>query len=282
MRVLITGGAGLLGSELIRRAPSAAEIHATWRTSPVTAVASSRVDLADGAAVLDLFRTCRPDVVIHTAYSTSDGPGDIIRATESIVAACAESGAGLVHMSTDALFDGEHAPYPESATPDPVHEYGAWKTAAEQHVRTTLPDAAIVRTSLVVRADPPDRASAWVVDTLRRGEEIRLFTDELRCPVSVDDLADQVWEVALRSPAERHGVWHLAGPEAISRYALGVLLAMRHGLDPTRITPATSRGMSPPRPRDLRLLTSRADAALRTRPRPISAVLAGPPVSGSG
>ncbi|HYR09738.1 MAG TPA: sugar nucleotide-binding protein, partial [Longimicrobium sp.] len=205
--------------------------------------------------------------------SVADGERDVWRATESVVRGCRASGAALVYMSTDALLDGESSPYAESAEPAPVHEYGRWKARAELHVRAEMPGAAVIRTSLIVRAEPPDRNSAWVVNSLRRGEPVRLFTDELRCPIAVEDLAAQLWEVALLPPERRGGVWHLAGPESVSRYALGVLLALRHGVDPSAITPIPSASAPAPRPRDLRLLTPRADRELHTRARPVSAVL---------
>jgi dTDP-4-dehydrorhamnose reductase len=272
VRVLITGGGGLLGGELIRQAPASIDVHATRRTSPVEGAESHAVELSDAAAVEALWMRVRPDLVIHTAYSPGD-ERDVCRATESVVRACRAAGAALVHMSTDALLDGESAPFDESAEPAPVHEYGRWKAQAELHVRSEMPEAAVVRTSLIVRAEPPDRNSAWVVDALRRGEPVRLFTHELRCPIAVEDLAAQLWEVVSLPPERRAGVWHLAGPEAVSRYALGVLLALRHSLNPSAIIPAPSASSSAPRPRDLRLLTPRADHELRTRARPVSAVL---------
>lgn len=273
MRVLITGGAGLLGGELIRQAPGDVEVHATRRAAPVHGAESHPVELSDGDAVAALFARVRPALVFHTAYSAAEGERDIVRATESVVRACRSTGAGLVYMSTDALLDGEASPFAESAEPAPVHEYGRWKAAAELHVRERMPGAAVVRTSLIVRAEPMDRNSAWVLDALRRGEPVRLFTDELRCPVAVEDLAAQLWEVARLPAEERSGVWHLAGPEAVSRYALGVLLAVRAGLDAGALVPVPSASAPAPRPRDLRLLTARADGALRTRARPVSAVL---------
>jgi dTDP-4-dehydrorhamnose reductase len=277
VRVLITGGGGLLGGELIRQAPPGVEVHATRRASPVHGAEAHAVELSDAVAVGALLAGVRPALVIHTAYSAADGERDIVRATESVVDACRAVGAALVYMSTDALLDGESSPFAESAEPAPVHEYGRWKAQAELLVRERMPDAAVIRTSLIVRAEPPDRNSAWVVDSLRGGQPVRLFTDELRCPVAVEDLAAQLWEVA-QLPAEgRAGVWHLAGPEAVSRYALGVLLAVRAGLDPGAIVPIPSASSPAPRPRDLRLLTTRADRHLRTRARPVSAVLFPPP-----
>ena len=275
MRILITGGAGLLGGELIRTAPRHAEIHATRRHTPVHGAPSHSIELADTSAVEALFAHLRPELVIHTAYSAAHGERDVWRATEAVVRACRATGAELLYMSTDALLDGEQSPYAEDAEPAPVHEYGRWKARAELHVRAEMPEAAVVRTSLILRADPPDAGSAWVLDALRREEPVRLFTDEIRCPIAVEDLATQLWEIAALPAETRGGVWHLAGPEALSRHALGVLLTRRHGLDPAGITAVPSAASPTPRPRDLRLLTARADAALRTRARGASEVLGG-------
>jgi dTDP-4-dehydrorhamnose reductase len=275
VRILITGGAGLLGSELIAHAPAGAELHATQRRTPVTGAGAHTVELSDAGATGALVERLRPELVIHTAYSQAADTAerDVLRATESLVHACGRLGCDLLHISTDAVFDGEHAPYAESDEPAPVHAYGRWKAAAERSVRERLPHAAIVRTSLIVRADPPDTGSAWVLDGLRRGEPVRLFVDELRCPIAAEDLAAQLWELSAIPVDARAGVWHLAGPEALSRYALGVLLARRHGVDADAIIPSRSRGAGFQRPRDLRLLTTRADRELQTRARPISEVL---------
>jgi dTDP-4-dehydrorhamnose reductase len=276
MRILITGGAGLLGGGLIARAPAGVELHATQRTTPVIRAEAHTLELSDRDATAALLARLRPTVVIHTAYSQSaeTAERDIVGATQSLVDGCVSAGCELVHVSTDAVFDGEHAPYAENDAPAPVHDYGRWKAAAEQYVRDTLPSATIVRTSLIVRVDPPDAASAWVLRGLRGGEAVRLFVDELRCPIAVDDLAAQLWEVAVLPARDRAGVWHLAGPEALSRYTLGVLVARRHGADADAIVPAISRGAGFQRPRDLRLLTTRADRALKTHARPISEALA--------
>jgi len=275
MRILITGGAGNLGAEVIARAPSGVELHATRRTRPVEGAEAHTVELSDQAATAALLERIRPDLVIHTAYSQNEAERDVWLATESLVRACVRAGSELIHLSSDVVFDGEHAPYAEDAEPAPVHDYGRSKAMAERLVRERLPGAAIVRTSLIVRTHPaPDPISAWVLTSLRDGEPVRLFVDELRCPIAVEDLAAQIWELAALPAAARAGFWHLAGPEAVSRYTLGVLVARRHGADAAAIIPARSRGAGLQRPRDLRLRTTRADRELSTKPRPISEVLA--------
>lgn len=273
MRVLITGGAGTVAGALIAARPPDVEVLATQRRTPVTGVPAVTVDLADTAATDALLGRIDPDLVVHTAYGAVDGARDIVAATGNVATACRLHGARLVHLSTDVVFDGEHAPYAEEDAVAPISEYGRWKAEAEAAVRSELPGAAIVRTSLVIRTDPPDPSSAARLDELRRGRPLALFTDELRCPISCDDLAAGVWEIATLPTAAAAGFWHLVGPEVLSRYAIGVLLAVRAGLPPAFPT-ALSAEQPGSRPRDLRLTTARADAGLRNRPRPISAVLA--------
>ncbi len=272
MRVLVTGGAGLLGTALIRAVPAGVELHATQRERPVEGAEAHRVDLADAAAVDALLGRLRPAVVIHTAYGKHDLDRDVVRATRNVAEACARASAGLVHMSTDVVLDGEGAPYDESAAPAPISDYGRAKAEAERAVGEILPGAAIVRTSVIVQVDEENET----VRHLRAGTLPPAFVDELRCVIAVDDLAAQLWELALLPADRRGGVWNLAGPEALSRHALAVLLALRFGVDPRAVVPGLNRGFTPPRPRDLRLSTARADRELATRARPISEVLFAP------
>jgi len=278
LTVLITGGSGQLGRELVRRAPPHARLHVTWRRTPPPDVGpeAHRLDLADGQATLRLFQRVRPDVVVHTAsgFREETLAQDVVAATRAVAEAARALGVPLIHLSTDLVFDGERAPYSEGDEPAPVHPYGHAKAEAERTVRALGPGAAIVRTSLLVRGTPPDRNSAWVVEALRAGRPVELFADELRCPLAIEDLAAQVWELVALPAEERAGPWHLAGPEAISRFALGLLLAHYHGLDARLVRPAWQRDFPHPRPRDVRLRTDRADRVLAVRPRPISGVLA--------
>ena len=284
MRVLVTGGAGLLGARLASDAPAGVHLHRTWhRTAPAPGDEGQnvgewhQVDLADEDATATLVAGVAPDLIIHTAYAMADGERHIVAATAHVATAAAAVGAGLVHLSSDVVFDGEHAPYAETDPPLPISPYGRHKAEAEAHVRSACPDAAVVRTSLITWADPLDARTAWIVDTLRAGNPLTLFTDEIRCPVRLDDLSGQLWDLAALDPADRSGAWHLVGSEALSRYQLGVCIAAHAGLDPAAITAASSRSQATPRPRNLHLTTARADATLPTPSRSARTLFAGDP-----
>lgn len=273
-RVLITGGGGFLGARLAALGPDGYEVHSTRRAGPVGDERTHALELSDGAAVAALWDRLRPDLVIHTAYSMEAGERDIVAATRNVAGACARTGAELIHLSTDLVLDGESAPYDESAEPSPVNAYGRWKAEAEAIVREAAPESAILRPSLITSFDPPDPRTAWVISGLIGETPLTLYTDEIRCPIARDDLVVWIWEIASLAAPERAGIWHLVGPEAMSRYALGALIAAATGLSAARIRPAASAGAGERRPRDLRLRTDRADAALRTRARPVSQLAA--------
>ena len=231
VKVLITGGAGLLGCSLRRRTPSGHEVVATWRSTPlelgvgaVGGEVGAQVELCDAAAVAELFDQHQPDLVIHTAYTQNDH-ADVVDATGNIARSAGEHGARLIHLSSDVVFDGERGPYDEGdPTGEPVDDYGKAKLAAEVAVKAAVPGAAIVRTSLLVEVDPPDPRTAFVLDGISEGKDVGLFVEELRCPLAVDDLAEALWQIASLNTDDASGVWHLAGTEALSRYSYGCLL----------------------------------------------------------
>lgn len=267
-RVLITGGSGFLARHLVEAAPSGWEVYVTTRRGGGGA-AGAAAELSDPAEVGSLFASVQPSVVIHTAYGARYGDRDIVAATRHVASAARGVGARLIHISSDMVLDGESAPFEESAEPAPVHEYGRWKSSAEALAREAGTATSIVRISLLTRFSPPDPRTEWVLSGLRGEVKCELFTDELRTPTLVEDAARQVWEiVGLGGTAE--GVWHLANPEAVSRYALGCLVAAAYDLDPRLLVASSLQQSRAVRPRDLRLLTARADRRLPTRSRTLS------------
>lgn len=273
MKVLITGGAGLLGRALVEASPESHRVEITWhdeRPGRVEGVKQHRCDLTQSLAFFTLAERRRPDLVIHTAYSRTDHVATIDMTSE-VATACHSLEVPLVHLSSDVIFDGTAAPYDETATPSPLHAYGRAKARCEAIVTENCPDAAIVRTSLILSPDAGDGTSSWLVEALRDGRPATLFHDEYRCPIWAHDLARMIWELVDLEPAERRGVWHLVGPERLSRVELGVAIAERLGLDASLIESASSDSMPEPRPKDLTLTSTRA-ARLPFVPRRVSTV----------
>jgi dTDP-4-dehydrorhamnose reductase len=254
MRLLITGGAGQLGTELIRQA-GGHEVHATVRTQPVepTGAVWHALDIRRRTEVDALIQAVRPAAIIHTAFRQSDWTTTADGAAY-VAAAAVAVGARLVHVSSDAVFSGGSSPYDEEAVPDPVTAYGAAKAAAETAVRVIDPGAVIARTSLIIGGERSEHEALVhsLADGTRQG---MLFTDDFRCPVHVSDLAAALLELMVSDHA---GVAHVGGAEAVSRYELGLLIAERDGLDPASLP--SGRRLS-----DIRLDSARTQRLLRTR-----------------
>jgi dTDP-4-dehydrorhamnose reductase len=242
--LLVTGGSGYLGRELLRRSPGAVGASRS---------AGLRLDVRDAAAVKAAIGELRPRAVIHTAYRQDDRATTLGGAVH-VAEGAAQVGARLIHLSTDVVFDGEKgAPYVEEDEPAPITPYGRDKADAERAVLAAHPGALVVRTSLLYGGAEPGAQERLAADP-----EARFFTDELRSPVQVGDLAAALLELAARAES---GVLHLAGADALSRWELARLLAP----DPERVRAATVAGSGLVRPRDCTLSSARAAALLETR-----------------
>ncbi|GHH23508.1 dTDP-4-dehydrorhamnose reductase [Streptomyces rubradiris] len=231
MTVLIIGGSGFLGAELVRQATSVGRVTATtFNSRPGQAPDAPwhRLDLRDPRRLGEVIDTVAPSAVINASSGAADWA---VTADGSVRLAqmTARRGIRLVHVSSDAVFSGaSRSRYDETALPDPVTPYGAAKAAAETAVRLLHPDAVVARTSLII--GDGDSVHEQAVRELAAGtRKGALFTDDIRCPVHVADLATALWELA---SSDATGVFHLAGPDALSRYELGVLIARRDGIDP--------------------------------------------------
>jgi dTDP-4-dehydrorhamnose reductase len=264
-RLLITGASGTLGHNVARMAQRQGwEVCGTYYTAPPALPGQwHRLDIRDRDAVLALVRLTRPTAIVHTAYmyrgaalwaTTADGAA-------YVALAAAEAGARLVHISSDAVFDGTSNPYTEAARPNPLTPYGAAKAAAETAVSAIVPQATIVRTSLIISREPLDPQTRLVLDLATGRRSGHLFTDQYRCPIGADDLAKAVLELAANDFA---GVINVAGAEALTRYELGCLITRAHQLDSTKLAGASVATLTAPSVADVRLDSSLARSLLKT------------------
>jgi dTDP-4-dehydrorhamnose reductase len=220
--VLIVGGSGFLGAELARQGRAAGrETAATFHSHPgeIAGVTWHRPDLRNPASLREVLDAVSPTAVVNASSGGSEW-GVTAEGGMRLAQAAAQRGIRLVHVSSDAVFSGRrHDLYDETCRPDPVTPYGAAKAAAETARR---------RTDLADHRRWPVRARTHGARSGRRHVGRGLFTDDVRCPVHVGDLAAALWELTLSDAA---GVFHLAGPDAVTRHELGILIAQRDGLD---------------------------------------------------
>lgn len=224
-RLLVTGGCGYLGRELVRVAVDAGrQVRATWWRRPPLDLPAEwiRADVRDVEAMRRAAEGV--DAVVHTAYVQGEGEWEVNVEGTAAVAEAAK-GLRLVHLSTDLVFDGTRGRYREDDPVAPVGSYGRSKAAAERCAMDIHGYPTIVRTSLIYGGAEPGPQERLA----RTGT--RFYVDEIRSPVQVTDLA-----MAIQGCLDMdiHGALHLAGADDVSRYDFAVLL----GADPARIEAA--------------------------------------------
>ncbi|GLW11066.1 dTDP-4-dehydrorhamnose reductase [Microtetraspora sp. NBRC 13810] len=263
MRILIVGGSGFLGGELARQCSAAEhEVAGTYLTRPgeTAGVDWLPLDVRRREEVGALIGALRPEVVVNAAFRQTDWATTAVGAANVALAVSAVGGR-LVHVSSDAVFSGAAIRYDETCVPDPISPYGAAKAAAETAVDAIVPNSAVVRTSLIIGdgGSPHEELVRQLADGTVRG---RLFTDDVRCPVHVVDLAAALLELAASG---YRGVHHVAGADEVSRYELGLLIARRDGLDADRLPSGLRAETDLPGPIGVRLRCDMTQGRLRTR-----------------
>lgn len=288
MRLLVTGAAGFLGRHLCQRAIALGHaVVGTYRSAPasIPSVEWVRADVTDAAGVDALIEATRPDAIVHTATKLGGSLSPIATETSWTTNAVApvhiartstRRDIRLVHISSDAVHRGRDEPYSDAVAPDPVYSYGAAKAAAELGVATVAPHAVIVRVPPIM-SDGSDhdglaQRERFMLDLARSRADGVLFTDEIRCPIAADDLADACLELAGNDTA---GLLNVAGADIMSWYDIGRLLVAKHGGNPDALPAATHDSASVTRPGRVVLDSAKARAVLSTRLRGLREVYGG-------
>jgi dTDP-4-dehydrorhamnose reductase len=231
MRVAITGSAGLFGHGLVAA-------FSTWHE--VIPLTRADGDITDAEAMRTLMERLRPELVVHPAGIPDLDFCDAHPATAMLVNtegtrnvayAARGVGAGFVHISTDAVFDGKKTtPYLETDPTAPITVYGRSKLGAEEVVKG-LERYWIFRVPVLFG---PGKTN-FVEKGLRKlaaGEEYKVASDQMGCALHTVDAGMKMMEVAESGPC---GFYHLANQGACTRYELACAAAEMAGLDPAKV-----------------------------------------------
>ena len=267
------GASGFLGSRLLRLAPRGVELSGTGHRRPVRPGnwRELRLDVTSPSAVRSLIEKERPGAILYVAYDKADRAITVDGAVTAARAAAA-LGARFLFVSTDLVFDGRLGNYGELMAALPIMAYGRMKIEAEGGVRDAAPGAVILRPSLLVGESGILLQPIHECGSLMRGQKVELYADEWRSPIHVDDVARACWDLV---SGEASGIYHLGGPEKLSRLELGRLLCGMFRFDPKLIVEARR---PEDRPRDTSLDSRRVTEFLGWAPRRLSAAAQAPPV----
>lgn len=218
MKVLITGARGQVGRALAATAPAKAM---------VLRAPAAELDITDASAVRALIVAEQPDIIFNAAAYTAVDRAESDEATALrvngtavgiLAKTAAETGAKLVHISTDFVFDGARSsPYAPDDPTNPLNAYGRTKLAGEQ---AAGPDALVVRTAWVYAA-----GAANFVQTMLRlmaeRDEVHVVADQIGTPTYATSLAQALWGLALTGC---HGIHHFTDSGAASWYDFAVAI----------------------------------------------------------
>jgi dTDP-4-dehydrorhamnose reductase len=248
MRILITGASGLLGLNLALEAAKDHDVVGTVKDHLINTDAFTvlHTDLLAPGAVEEVLNESQPDWIIHCAALADVDACEIdpLQAQQlnselprKLATYVGRGGARLLHVSTDAVFDGRRGNYTERDTPNPLSVYARTKLAGERAVADTNPDAIIARVNLFGWSLSGTRSLAeFFFNNLVDGNRVFGFTDVYFCPLLVNDLA-QIFLKMLGG--DLRGLYHVLSRECVSKYEFGAAIAQRFGFDQGLITPTS-------------------------------------------
>jgi dTDP-4-dehydrorhamnose reductase len=285
--LLVTGASGFLGGNVALEAvasgrPVVGVVHRGSGDQPGLRVVSS--DLTEPSAARELLRRIQPRWVVNCAGFTNVDECERdpeqarllnVELPRMLAAACADAKVGLVHVSTDSVFDGKRGNYSEDDAPGPLNVYAQTKLDGERAVFGALPEALVFRTNFIgVSQSGRTGLADWLASTLESGDRVQGFTDVTFAPL----LANELGRIILAATESRlQGLFHAAARDSCTKYDFACRLCAALGFDTTIVARASiaAAGLSARRPLNTSLSSSRLEAAL-SRPMPsVDAAIAG-------
>lgn len=232
MKLYITGIAGLLGNNIVKKLVNRCDITGVDILDlTIPNITYEKFSLYERERLKEHIVQVAPDVVIHTAAAVNvdeceENPEWAYRlneeVTKDIADICDELGIKLVYISSDAVFDGENEKlYTETDEVNPLNVYAKTKLGGEKYVLENEKNL-VFRTNIYGQ-NIQDKKSfgEWIVSSLEEGKTLNMFEDIDFSPILVSDLAEIIYKAL---EADLRGLYHVCATGCISKYEFGVKL----------------------------------------------------------
>lgn len=244
LKILITGGNGLLGQNLIKVLSGKYHIASTGLEDNSIGLIDPdlyvQADLSKKDSVIELIKKTEPELIINCAAITNVDLCETkpVLAEMVNIAGVANllevSSAKMIHISTDYVFNGDSGPYSEENETDPISIYGITKLQAELAVMETSKNNLLIRSCVIFGTGVGLNVSFidWVKNSLKEKKEIKIVDDQISNTTLASNLSKNI-KVLLDS--NKNGIWHVAGSEITSRFDMAHTIAKTYNLDSSLI-----------------------------------------------
>tara|TARA_B110000438_G_scaffold269604_1_gene286099 strand:+ start:767 stop:1639 length:873 start_codon:yes stop_codon:yes gene_type:complete len=279
MKFMVTGSAGLIGSQLVKDLLQ--ENHTVYscyhNKKPLHGI-PVQLNLTDNSQIIEILQKIKPEKIIHLAAMTNVDLCETekelatqinTKSTETLARQAAKLKAFFIYVSTDYVFDGIKKMKKENDFQNPLGFYGKSKLEGELVLNKLASSWCIARTSTPFGVHHTKKSfPLWIKENLETKKEIPVLVDQLTSPTYVPNLSKMLIEIATR---EITGIIHVSGATRISRYVLAELIAEKLNLDKKLLIPTKIDTMNwkAQRPKDSSLDVSFANEILNEKPQKI-------------
>jgi dTDP-4-dehydrorhamnose reductase len=248
VRILVTGASGLLGLNLCLEKVKEYEIFGIVNQTQLANVPFTliRQDLTNNNELSEIFNQTKPELVINCAAMANvdqceKHPNQAVKINSEVpgylAKNCAERAIPFIHISTDAVFDGEKGNYKETDVPNPLSIYAKTKLEGEKRVLDVNQAALIVRVNFFGFSISGRRSLAeFFLRNLISGRKVYGFIDILFSPMYVNDLVETLFNMVKNKLT---GIYHVVSPVHLSKYDFGMLISEKFNLDGSLISPGS-------------------------------------------
>ena len=275
MKYLVTGSAGLIGSQLVHDLEKSGEtVYSCYNNiKPVNGI-PTKLNLLNLEDVSKIFKKIQPDVVIHSAALTDVEKCEVepklansinVKSTEIITKEVENFDSYLMYISTDYVFDGKKGSYKETDLTNPLNQYGKTKLSGEKIIEQKSSKWSVIRTSTPFSPYSFKKTfPVWIFENLKNNNKINILEDQFTSPTYVPNLSKMILEIIER---KLEGFFHVSGSTQISRFEFAKIIATKLNLDLSLLNPVkiTTMPWKATRPIDSSLDISKINRILKTK-----------------